>query len=107
MINDRSGGNLTLDAYLKSRQFCINYPLYTDAAGQLLVDKVIRYESLLPELAAVFEKLGISFNGSLGIQAKSNHRTDRRPYQEIYTQQQRHMIEKAFAKEIEMFGYTF
>jgi hypothetical protein len=107
MINDRSGGNLTLDAYLKSRQFCINYPLYTDSTGQLLVDKVIRYESLLPDLAAVFEKLGIAFNDSLGIKAKSNHRTDRRPYQEIYTQQQRQLIEKAFAEEIKMFGYTF
>lgn len=107
MINDRSGGDLSLDNYLQSGDFCVNHPLYTDANGALLVDKVIRYESLQADLTAVFEQLGIPFDGTLGVQAKSNHRKDKRPYQAIYTPEQRRLIENAFSKEIDMHGYTY
>jgi hypothetical protein len=107
MINDRSSGNLSLDSYLKSQDFCINYPIYTSASGELMVDQVIRYESLLTDLSVVFTRLGIPFDGSLGVHAKSSHRVDKRPYQEVYSQNQRIIIEKAFSKEIDMHGYSF
>jgi hypothetical protein len=41
------------------------------------------------------------------VQAKSEYRTDRRPYQEIFNDQQRQIVEKAFAKEIQLHGYRF
>jgi hypothetical protein len=41
------------------------------------------------------------------VRAKSEYRTDRRPYQEIYTAAQRRIVDKAFAREIEMHGYHF
>lgn len=107
MINDRFGRRLSLDTYLKSQDFCINYPIYTGASGELMVDHVIRYESLLADLSAVFARLGIPFGGTLGVHAKSNHRVDKRPYQEVYTQNQRMLIEKAFSKEIDMHGYCY
>ena len=107
MINHRAGGNLSLDDYLKSRNFCINYPIYTAASGELAVNQVIRYESLLTDLSVVFADLGIPFNNSLGAHAKSNYRVDKRPYQEIYTPQQRAIIENAFSKEIDMHGYNY
>jgi hypothetical protein len=107
MVKDRSGGNLTFDQYLQKGRFSVNYPIYCDGRGGLLVDKVVKYESLMDELGAIFGKLGIPFDGSLGVKAKSEHRKDRTPYQQIYTERQKEIVAKAFRIEIEMHGYKF
>ena len=72
-----------------------------------MVDRIVRFENLLTELSEVFGQLNIPFNGSLGVAAKSQYRADRRPYQEVFNEQQRRIIDKAFAKEIELHGYRF
>ena len=51
--------------------------------------------------------VNIPFGGTLGVEAKSEHRVDRRPYQEVFNDQQRRIVEKAFAKEIQLHGYRF
>lgn len=102
-----SCGDLTFDQYLSSGDFCLNYPVYTDARGHVIVDRVLKYESLMDQLGEVFGDLGVPFQGTLGVNAKSDTRTDRRPYQEILSSEQREIITRAFAKEIEMHGYTF
>ncbi len=107
MANHRAGGGLTLDAFMRKGRFPVDHPLYVDSSGQLLVDRVIRYERLDEELNEVFARLGIPFSGSLGIQAKGDYRKDRRPYQEVFTKEQRQIIADAFAWEIEAFGYRF
>jgi hypothetical protein len=96
-----------MDAYLGKNRLPINYPIYTDNDGNVIVDEVIRYESLMEGLGRVFGRLGIPFAGTLGINAKSGHQKTRTPYQQVYTESQRAIIAKAFAKEIEMHGYTF
>ena len=55
----------------------------------------------------MFAQLNIPFDGTLGVAAKSEYRADRRPYQEVFNDQQRRIVEKAFAKEIELHGYRF
>lgn len=107
MMSKRTEGGMSFDDYLSRGQFCLNYPRYTDENGVLLVDKVIKYESLVDELAALFGMLNIPFNGTLGVRAKSDYRKDRRPYTEIYSSKQRQTVERAFAKEIEMHNYKF
>lgn len=107
MVNDRAGGNVSFDEYIRKRSFCINFPIYTDANGLVLVDKVVKYESLIDDLEIIFQGLGIPFEGSLGVRAKSEHRKDKRPYQDVISDTQREIIEKAFAREIEMHGYVF
>ena len=107
MVNDRAGGSISLAEYIEKGKFCVNYPKYTDTNGLLLVDKVVKYESLMDELGNVFQELGIPFHGSLGVRAKSQHRKDRRPYQDVFSDKEKNVIEKAFAKEIEMHGYDF
>ena len=107
MVNARKRGRLTLEEYLEKGKFCINYPIYTDAHKRILVDRVIHYESLLDGLREVFGQLGIPFEGTLGVTAKSEYRKDRRPYQQIFTSAQRSIIHRAFADEIRMHGYTF
>ena len=107
MLNDRAGGSIPLNDYIEKGDFCINFPQYTDSNGFILVDKVVRYESLMEELGIIFSKLGIPFYGSLGVRAKSEHRKDRRPYQDVFSDKQRAIIETAFKREIEMHGYVF
>lgn len=108
MMNYRSGGVLTFDEYLATADLPVSYRLYTDPAGsRIIVDRVLRYENLLPDLGAVFGRLGIPFAGSLEANAKGEYRTDRRPYHEVYTEAQRRRVEEAFAWEIRTHGYRF
>jgi hypothetical protein len=108
MHTAREGGSLSLDEYLARGRFPINYFRYTDRSGKtVIVDRVVRYENLLPELGEVFAHLNIPFDGTLDVAAKSEYRADRRPYQEVFNDEQRRTVEKAFAKEIELYGYRF
>ena len=104
----REGGSLSLDEYLTRGRFPINYFRYTNRSGtRIIVDRILRYENLIPELVEVFSHLNVPFDGTLGIKAKSEYRTDRRPYQQVFNDEQRRIVEKAFAKEIELHGYRF
>jgi hypothetical protein len=104
----REGGSLTLDEYLARGRFPINYFRYTGRSGtKIIVDRIVRYENLLVELGEVFSQLRIPFDGSLGVAAKSEYRTDRRPYQEVFNEEQQKIAQQAFAKEIELHGYRF
>jgi hypothetical protein len=104
----REHGSLSFDEYLARGRFPINYFRYTDRSGKIIiVDRILRYENLIAELYEVFSQLNIPFQGTLGVQAKSEYRTDRRPYQEVFNDKQRRIVEKAFAKEIELHGYHF
>jgi hypothetical protein len=102
------GGSLSLDEYLAHGRFPINYFRYTDRSGRkIIVDRILHHENLNAELGEVFSQLNIPFEGTLGVTAKSEYRTDRRPYQQIFNDEQRRIVEKAFAKEIELHGYRF
>ena len=104
----RAGRPLSLDQYLAQGRFPLNYFRYTDPTGKkIIVDRVLRYENLMDDLAEVFSKLNVHFEGSLGIRAKSEYRTDHTPYQLIFNDEQRKIVEKAFAREIELHGYRF
>jgi hypothetical protein len=104
----RERGGLSLDAYLARGRFPMNFFRYTDRSGKkVIVDRVVRYENLLAELAEIFAQLKIPFEGTLDVAAKSEYRQDRRPYQEIFSEGQREVVDKAFAKEIELHGYRF
>jgi hypothetical protein len=104
----REGGSLSLDEYLARGRFPINYFRYTNRSGRkIIVDRILRYENLITELAEVFSQLKVPFEGTLGVQAKSEYRNDRRPYQQVFNDDQRRIVEEAFAKEIELHGYRF
>jgi len=104
----RQGGSLSLDEYLARNRYPINYFRYTDRCGRnVIVDRIVRFENLLVELSEVFSQLNIPFDGTLGVAAKSDYRADRRPYQEVFNDEQRRTVEKAFAKEIHLHGYQF
>ncbi len=108
MTAHRQSGQLSLDQYLARGKFPINYPRYTDSFGsRIIVDRVIRYENLIEELAEVFARLNIPFKGTLGIRAKGEYRTDQAPYQLVFTPEQRELVQRIFAREIELQGYRY
>lgn len=99
----------TFDEYLERGDLCHNLPAYRDPEnpGKLLVDRVLRYENLMDELGDVFGTLGVPFEGSLHVNAKADYRKDRRPYREVYTDEQREIVARKFADEIALIGYEF
>jgi hypothetical protein len=101
------GGSLSLDEYFRVGKFCFNFPLYTDHSGNLLVDRVVRYEALAGELGEVFSMLGIPFTGSLGVNAKSEYRDDQRHYREVLSEAQKKRVEADFKLEISMHDYRY
>jgi hypothetical protein len=108
MHADREDGSLSLDEYLVRGRFPINYFRYTNRSEtKVIVNRVLRYENLTAELSEVFSRLKIPFDGTLGVAAKSEFRTDRRPYQQVFNDDQRQIVEKAFATEIELHSYRF
>jgi hypothetical protein len=108
MHASRAGGSLSLDQYLARGSFPINYFRYTDSSGtRIIVDRVVRYENLIEELAEVFARMNVRFEGTLGVRAKSEYRRDYTPYQSVFNEEQRKIVEKAFAREIELYGYRF
>lgn len=104
----RSENPLSLDQYLARGRFPLNYFRYTDASGQkIIVDRVVRYENLMSELAEIFSQLSIPFEGTLGVKAKSEYRKDRTPYQLVFNEEQRSIVARAFEREIQLHGYRF
>jgi len=104
----RQGGGLSLDQYFARGKFPINYPRYTDPSGsKIIVDRVLRYENLIDELAEIFARLNVPFEGDLGVRKKGHFRTDRTPYQLVFSPKQRQIVERVFAREIRLRGYRF
>lgn len=103
------GLNISLDQYLEQGFECLNYQQYTDyrSRQRIIVDHIIRYENLDQALGEIFGLLGIPFAGGLTNQAKSNYLTDRKPYQEVLTSNQRQTIQETHEPEIRLLSYQF
>ncbi len=80
--------------------------IYTDASGQISVNKVGRYENLTEDLEAIRKQVGIPEPLQLP-QAKASHRTDKRHYSELIDDTCRMKIQAGFERELKLFGYQF
>lgn len=109
MKKKRSKLRETFDQFVEGDDLPINFPKYTerDDPSKVIVDEVLHYEDLTAGLTKVFRQLGIDFDGSLGVYAKSEYRTDRRQYREVYTPRQAQRIAQAFSPELHLHGYAF
>ena len=81
------------------------YEVYT-IDGELVVDRILRFEDLDGGLEEVRKHVGIPDPLTLP-RAKSSSRKDRRSYREILTEEERDRIAEMFADEIRLFGYEF
>ena len=79
----------------------------TPSGSRIIVDRVVRYENLTDERGEIFTRLNIPFDGDLGARKKGHFRTDRTPYQLVFSPQQRQIVERVFAREIQLHGYRF
>lgn len=110
LINtDKEFSDYSFHDYMRTGLYrCLNYPLYMDLKQkEVIVDKVVYYESLDKELGELLDYLGIPFDG-LNVRAKGGLRKDRRGCMDFFTgeyEKYRAEIEKVFAKELELHGY--
>ncbi len=107
MSKDTKFKGMSFDDYLTNKNFCFNYPIYTNKNGKVMVDRVLKFESLNEDLGEVFNYIGIPFNGSLGVRAKSEYRKDKRHYRNVYSEMQKKIINGSFQREIKLHRYKF
>jgi hypothetical protein len=108
MINKRSGGNLSFYDYLKKGNFCLNFNKYLHpVTNDVMVDRILRYESLNQDLQSIFEDLGVPFNGALTENAKSTYRNRDVHYSSYYDKESAELIRQVFKKELAVFNYQF
>ena len=101
-----NGKEYDLDTYFSETRLPLNLPLYTDCDGDLMVDRILRYEELDAELGRLFGELGIPWTGALEVRAKSGFRTaDRRPAREALPEPHKDRIRQVFAEEFRLNGY--
>lgn len=74
--------------------------------GAVAVDQVVRFESLDDELELIRKRLGIPEPLQLP-RAKGAFRKDRRPYSQVFSPEDRKIVEELFADEIRLMGYRF
>ncbi len=72
---------------------------------KILCDKIIKYEDLNKELAIVFNKLRIPFDGELKIFKKKSIR--KKDYKDFFDDKSQKLITEIFWKDLEMFNYSF
>lgn len=93
---DHSAGNsdLSWDAYVERGGFPMDADKYVDEEGHLIVDRIVRYESLHDELVEISAKLGFPYSG-IKTKAKSGFREALEP-----TDAQKERIYEAFAPSL-------
>ena len=79
--------------------------LYT-IDGEVAVDRIYRYEELDQAMADLATRVGLPEVPQLP-HAKSRFREDRRPYRELYGEEERDLVAKAFDSEIALLDYRF
>ena len=87
-----------------------NWHLYADPRepDRVIVDHVGRYESLAESLAFIAETIGLP--GGIVLPAertKSHLRTDRRPYREVLSADDRRLVETVCHRELAAFDYAW
>ncbi len=105
----RSSSRPAVAEYLKSNRAALlkrhGYDVYT-IDGEIVADRVCRFENMVEELEDVRRRLGIPEELVLP-RAKSGYRVDKRSYREILSPEERDAIARLFREEIELFGYRF
>ena len=76
--------------------------MIADKKGDILVDKVGRYENLEADTNEILDRIGVQCERLSRINAtKHTH------YSEYYTPETRDLVREKWAREIELFGYRF
>jgi hypothetical protein len=74
--------------------------------GEVVVDRLCRYENLAGELIELEQILNLPTAIELP-HAKADSRKDKRPYQEYYSERDKVLVQEVFSRELELLGYQF
>jgi len=100
--------DMSFDEYLATGKLPLDFDMYTDPAnGEVIVDEVLKFETLQQDLARILPKIGIPTDGQMTEKANAEFRNDRRSYSEVYSPQQAEVVRQAFRRETELLGYAF
>lgn len=80
--------------------------IYMSGSGQMLVDRILRYENLAAELETVRMRLGLP-EPLLLPNAKGGLRPAQQHYSELLSSDDRRIIERQFCRELELFQYRW
>ena len=107
MLKNRSMIDYSFDEYLQAGNLCRNLHKYTEYRDNrnVLVDRVLKYESLNEELSDVFGQLGVPFDGNLDVYAKKINRA-KKDFRETLSESQIARISELFHDEIKVHGHS-
>lgn len=105
MLKHRSAQELSLQQYFDNGDFCLNYPLYSNQEGVIMVDKILRFETLNQDLRSLFAHLNLPFNGALPFFEKSEYRPTGIEHAAYLSSEQKDKIYEVFRPEITAFSY--
>lgn len=94
-------GNQDKFYYNNPKMFMPQIDWISDQSGKILVDKVIRFESLNSEFNEILKIIGRKANLP---HVKSSNRG---AYQDYYCQETREIVSNWFRQDIDRFGYSF
>lgn len=101
------GGNFEafvqdLPAFLDTKFFAPQFVWICDSEKRLIADFVGRFETLDQDLASISRTIAIDLSSL-------DHRnvTEHRPYGEYYTAKSRDIVAQVYARDLDLFGYTF
>ncbi|MFV8133236.1 hypothetical protein [Streptomyces syringium] len=103
----RTRPRIPIEEFIDSGEFrdAINWPLYTDASGTVMVDVVVRHERLQAGLDEVCHRVALP---TLDLpRAKGHFRPPGAAYPNVLTARARQAVEEAYAAEFEHHGYTW
>lgn len=90
------------DKFAKRRLFHGCHEFISDN-NRIIVDKIVRFENREEELKEIGNKIGIDNFGS----THENRILGQKSYNDFYDNETRKIIEEVYAKDIEVFGYSF
>lgn len=74
--------------------------------GEIVADRLLRFENLAEELEEVRRHVGISEPLEMP-RAKGGTRTDKRPYRDVFTPEQAELVRARFSQQTNPLGYHF
>ena len=98
-----NSSELAWEKYMHRKDFPVDCDKYTDEKGALLVDKVLRYETLESDLNSIMEPLGVPFAG-LRSCSKSGFRGEDITLENI-SEVDKKVIYEFFSKSLKFSGY--
>ena len=95
---------LSPSEYARQGKLCVNLPLYTDFQGRVMVDRVLRFESLQDDFNAVCREIGMKTPRPLP-RTKSKQRKKKATFEELFTPREQAQIRARFSREATVAGY--